>query len=171
MFCTKCGSPNFDDAIVCKKCASPFAAKFTRPNRTVASQASGIKRLTIQLLGWGLIGATLIMGLVLVADLNDARNTPSSSAPSAYVAPAIEAPEEKAVSTGGFTDDELDDGLAAICTTLILNGGQSGAAMVERTQGLLCRRHKICGGRARKLLQATADHFGGWDEVGRKCEE
>ena len=68
MFCTKCGSPNFDDAIVCKKCASPFAAKFTRPNRTVASQASGIKRLTIQLLGWGLIGATLIMGLVLVAD-------------------------------------------------------------------------------------------------------
>lgn len=106
MFCTKCGSPNFDDAIVCKKCAYPFTAKFTRPNRTVTSQAPGLKRLTIQLLGWGLIGATLIMGLVLVTDLNDARNTPSSSAPSAYVAPAIEAPEEKAVSTSGFTDDE-----------------------------------------------------------------
>lgn len=111
------------------------------------------------------------MGLVLVADLNDAGHAPSSSAPSADVAPAIDAPEAKAVSIGGFTDDELDDGLAAICTTLILNAGQSGAAMVERTQGLLCRRHKICGGRARKLLQATADHFGGWDEVGRKCEE
>jgi len=112
MFCTKCGSPNFDDAIVCKKCASPFAATFTRPDRAVASQGSGFKRLTIQLLGWGLIGTTLILGLVLVADLNDAGNTTSSSAQSAYVAPAIEAPEEKAVTTGGFTDN----GLAAICT-------------------------------------------------------
>ena len=148
MFCTKCGSPNFDHAIVCKKCASPFAPKFIRPNRTVASQVSGFKWRTIQVLGWGLIGTTLIMGLVLVADLNDAPNTPSSSAPSAYVAPAVEAPEEKAVSTGGFTDDEIDHGLAAICTTVILNGGQSGAAMVEETSGLLCRRFKICGAKA-----------------------
>ena len=117
------------------------------------------------------MGTTLIMVLVLVVDLSNDPNTPSSSPPSVYVAPPFEAPQEKAVSTGGFTDDELDDGLAAICTTLILNGGQSGAAMVERTQGLICRRHKICGGRARKLLEATADHFGGWDEVGRKCQE
>jgi hypothetical protein len=26
MFCTKCGSPNFDEALFCKSCASPFAA-------------------------------------------------------------------------------------------------------------------------------------------------
>src|SRR5579863_8224053 len=109
MFCTKCAAPNLDDAIVCKRCAFPFAPSFTRANGRVASRGPSFKRLTIQLIGWVLIGTTLILGLVVVTDLNDARNTPSSSVPSAYVAPAIEAPEEKAVSTGGFTDDQLDD--------------------------------------------------------------
>lgn len=169
MFCTKCGSPNFDHAIVCKKCAFPFAAEFTRPNRTVASQASGFKWRTIQVLGWGLIGTTLIMGLVLVADLT--QDTSSSTTPSAYVAPAVEAPPQKTVSTGGFTYDEIDHGLAAICTIIILNRGESGDELVEETTGLLCRRFKICGEKARKLQRATAEHFGGWDEVAEKCEE
>ena len=66
---------------------------------------------------------------------------------------------------------KMDHGLAAICTILIMNRGESVAALVEEAKGLLCRHHKICGERARKLLQATAEHFGGWDDVGQKCEE
>ena len=74
-------------------------------------------------------------------------------------------------TTGGFTYDDIDHGLAAICTIMVLNRGESGAELVEETKGLVCRRYKICGERARKLLRATGEHFGGWDEVAEKCEE
>jgi hypothetical protein len=37
MFCTKCGSPNLEDAVVCKSCASPFAAPLNPVNRAGAS--------------------------------------------------------------------------------------------------------------------------------------
>jgi hypothetical protein len=78
--------------------------------------------------------------------------------------------DSSSTTTGGFTYSDIDHGLAAICTTLILNGGQSGAEMLEQTKGLICRHYKICGERARNLMQATADHFGGWDEIGQMCQ-
>ena len=79
--------------------------------------------------------------------------------------------DSSSTTTRGFSYDEIDDGLAAICTIMILNRGESGAELVEETNGLLCRRFNICGERARKLQQATLEHFGGSDEVTEKCEE
>jgi serine/threonine protein kinase len=79
--------------------------------------------------------------------------------------------DSSATTTDEFAYNDIDHGLAAICTVMILNRGESGAELVEETKGLVCRRYKICGERSRKLLRATAEHFGGWDEVAEKCEE
>jgi len=52
-----------------------------------------------------------------------------------------------------------------------LGHGQSGVEMFEQTKREICRHYKICGERAHKLMQATAEHFGGWDEVAQICKE
>lgn len=78
--------------------------------------------------------------------------------------------DSSSTTTDEFTNDDIDHGLAAICTILILNEGQSGPELLERGKGLICQHYKICGERARNLMQATADHFGGWDEIGQMCQ-
>jgi len=93
------------------------------------------------------------------------RENPTAATPDS--SPTVDA---SSTTTDEFTNDDIDHGLAAICTTLILNGGQSGAEMLERTEGLICEHYKICGERSRKLMRATADHFGGWDEIGQMCQ-
>ncbi len=90
------------------------------------------------------------------------------TAPTTDSSPTV---DSSSTTTDEFTNDDIDHGLAAICTIAILNLGQSGPEMLERAQGLICEHYKICGERSRKLMQATADHFGGWDEVSEKCEE
>jgi hypothetical protein len=71
MFCTKCGSPNLDDALFCKSCASPFAATGPTEQRAMRSDnAFGM------LCKWGIALWTLfclygaISGIANVADQN-----------------------------------------------------------------------------------------------------
>ena len=101
MFCTKCGSPNFDDAIVCKKCASPFAPSFTRADRKVASRSPSFKRLLAEVLGYGLLFAALIVGLLI--ERNKIGVTSSSTTPSTYVAPGVAPSSQRETTAQSFS--------------------------------------------------------------------
>jgi hypothetical protein len=69
MFCTKCGSPNYDNAEVCKSCASPFA----RANKADASPSDNAFG---KLCKWGIVLWTLFClfgvfsGMANVAEQN-----------------------------------------------------------------------------------------------------